>query len=131
MYNQGYGNFYPYANYYAAAAKPGLFQSLKGFAGKTNWSNILNGTGKTLNMINQVIPIVYQVRPIWNNAKTMFRIAGALKEDNKETTSVESNSSTTNYSTKKREATSTSTSSNENIYESKTFSNEGAPTFFL
>ena len=60
--------------------KKGLgFLSLK----KINWSNILNNTQKTLNVINQAIPVYYQVKPIWSNAKTMFRMVNALK-DNKE-----------------------------------------------
>lgn len=46
-----------------------------------NWGNILNNTQKTLGIINQAIPIVYQVRPLVSNAKTLFRIAGALHDD--------------------------------------------------
>ena len=48
---------------------------------KINWSNLLNNTQKTLNVINQAIPVYYQVKPIYNNAKTMFRMVNALKED--------------------------------------------------
>lgn len=48
-----------------------------------NWGTILNNTQKSLGIINQAIPIVYQVKPIINNAKTMFRIAGAVKDDKK------------------------------------------------
>ena len=48
---------------------------------KINWSNILNNTQKTLNVINQAIPVYYQVKPIWSNAKTMFRMVNALNED--------------------------------------------------
>ena len=39
------------------------------------WSTLLEGTQKTLGVINQAIPIVYQVKPIVNNAKTIFKIA--------------------------------------------------------
>lgn len=46
-----------------------------------NWSNILNNTQKTLNVINQAIPVYYQVKPIYNNAKTMLRMVSALKDD--------------------------------------------------
>lgn len=49
----------------------------KGF----NWASLLDGTQKTLGVINQAIPIVHQVKPIVNNAKTMFKIADALKTD--------------------------------------------------
>ena len=40
-----------------------------------NWTGLLSNTQKTLNIVNQAIPIVYQVKPMINNAKTMFRIA--------------------------------------------------------
>ncbi len=46
-----------------------------------NWSTMLNNTQKTLNIINQAIPIAYQVKPMVNNAKTMFKIIGAVKGD--------------------------------------------------
>jgi len=48
---------------------------------KVNWSNVLNNTQKTLGIINQAIPIVYQVRPLFNNARTLFKIAGAINEE--------------------------------------------------
>ena len=48
---------------------------------KINWSNLLNNTQKTLNVINQAIPVYYQIKPIYNNAKTMFRMVNALKDD--------------------------------------------------
>ena len=47
---------------------------------RINWSNILNNTQKTLNVINQAIPIIYQVKPLVTNAKTLFRIADAKKK---------------------------------------------------
>ena len=58
MFNSGYNNFYPYQNY---GIKRGFFSNLKG---RVNWSNILNNTQKTLNIINQAIPVMYQIKPI-------------------------------------------------------------------
>ena len=49
-----------------------------------DWGSLLSNTQKSLGIINQAIPIVYQVKPIINNAKTMFRIAGAVRDDNKD-----------------------------------------------
>ena len=46
-----------------------------------NWSNILTNTQKTLNVINQAIPVYYQIKPIYNNAKTMFRMVNAIKSE--------------------------------------------------
>ena len=50
------------------------FSFLKNFS----WGNFLDGTQKTLGVINQAIPIVYQIKPIFSNAKTMFRIADEI-----------------------------------------------------
>ena len=48
------------------------------------WSSILDGTSKTLNVINQAIPVVYQVNPIINNANTMFKIANIMNSPTEE-----------------------------------------------
>lgn len=70
-----------------------------------NWNNILNNTQRTLGIINQAIPIVYQVKPLLNNARTLFKIAGAIneKDDPIETnTNADNyNQTTTNYETEK------------------------------
>ena len=42
---------------------------------------LLEGTQKTLGVINQAIPVVYQIKPIVNNAKTLFRIAGSINDN--------------------------------------------------
>ena len=54
-----------------------------------NLSSILTNTSKTLNVINQAIPIVTQVKPIIDNAKTMFKIAGAINTPDDKTTTTE------------------------------------------
>ena len=73
-----YNNYYPY-NYQA-----NLFRH--NFR-KINLRNILDGTQKTLSIINQAIPVIYQIRPLINNAKTAFRVINAIKDDDIETTS--------------------------------------------
>ena len=78
MYNNPmyYNNFYPYQNNQFFRKGLGIL-SLR----KINWSNLLNNTQKTLNVINQAIPVYYQVKPIIGNAKTMFRMVNAMKDD--------------------------------------------------
>lgn len=66
MYN------YPYA-------KSGLFSRFLG-GSNFSWSGFLDGTQKTLGVINQALPIVNQVRPMISNAKTMFRIADEIRK---------------------------------------------------
>lgn len=77
-------------------------------ASKVTFSGILNGASKTLGVINQAIPVFYQVKPIWNNARTMFRV---VKEINNKDTSVNN-----------------STSNNTSVKENKEQGN--SPTFF-
>lgn len=89
MYNE-YNMGYPNYNY---MPKRGI-----------NWNNILNNTQRTLGIINQAIPIVYQVRPLLNNARTLFRVASAINSNDDEVNEVSeetSYSSNVNYDTKK------------------------------
>lgn len=62
--------------------RPSLFSRGLQMGKAINWSGILDGTQKTLGVINQAIPIVYQVKPLIGNAKAMFRIADALNSSN-------------------------------------------------
>lgn len=89
MYNE-YNMRYPNYNY---MPKRGI-----------NWNNILNNTQRTLGIINQAIPIVYQVRPLLTNARTLFRVASAINSNDDEVNEVSeetSYSSNVNYDTKK------------------------------
>ena len=61
--------------------RPSLLSKGASLAKGINWSGILDGTQKTLGVINQAIPIVYQVKPIITNAKTMFRIADEVRSN--------------------------------------------------
>ena len=75
-----YNNYYPYYNYI-----PNNKSNFK----RHNWSSILNGAQKTLNFVNQVIPIIYQLKPLYNNAKTAFKVANIIKTDSSNTTNNE------------------------------------------
>lgn len=46
----------------------------------------LDGTSKTLNVINQAIPVFYQVKPLLSNVGTIFKISNALNDDNNTST---------------------------------------------
>lgn len=120
---QGY-NYYPYQNYQvfpqdvSKGGFTGLFRRGNNLIGdgikpKFNWSNFLSNTQKTLNVVNQAIPIFYQIKPIWNNAKTMFRIMGALKDDDS--------------SSKQNKETYTNLEKKESVH----YSNDNQPQFFI
>lgn len=83
-----------------------------------SWTGLLNGASKTLGVINQAIPVVYQVKPIWNNAKTMFRV---VKELNKNDTPNYTSNSNTN---------SNISHNNSNTATNKHNSDNDLPTFF-
>ena len=87
-------NYYPY-NY---GRKKSIFSGSRNF----KWSTFLDGTQKTLNIINQAIPIIYQIKPIYQNAKTAFKVVNAFKEE-------------TNKK-KKRESTKTTISNNSPVF---------------
>ena len=78
-----YGNSFFYPNMYSRMGlSKGLFSNLfKNFS----LSGFLSGTSKTLNVINQAIPIYYQVKPIISNAKTMFKVMNAVKSEPEKT----------------------------------------------
>lgn len=76
-YNNPYTFYNPNMN---NIARGGIFSSLFKVH-NINWSNLLNNTQKTLNVINQAIPVYYQIKPICTNAKTMLKMVNALKDD--------------------------------------------------
>ena len=69
---------YPYMMSQPAAQTVGFLINL--FKGGINWSSILSGTQKTLNIANQAIPLVKQISPVMKNAKTMFNIMNEFKK---------------------------------------------------
>lgn len=83
---------------------------------KITFSSILNGTSKTLGVINQAIPVFYQVKPIWNNAKTMIKVAKQL------------NQNTVSNSNKNVKSNDINSAQKSQI---KKESNSNSPTFFI
>ena len=130
MFGSGFYNPYLYQPYYQAAnvasnlgsatgaeilGKSGGLAGFKGLLSKFSFSGFLNSASKTLNVVNQAIPIYYQVRPMINNAKTMFKIASEFGKSN-----------TNNTETSSNEVQNYETNETENI----SYNNEG-PNFFI
>ena len=61
-----------------AQPKIGLLGRLFGKTG-VSISGFLNGTQRILNIANQTIPLVKQVKPMIGNAKTMFKVMNEFK----------------------------------------------------
>lgn len=108
-----YGTGSPFMN--IPKASNGLFG--KFFKNGINWSKILNGTQRTLNIINQTIPTIKQISPVVKNAKTMFKVMNEFKKADSPSPSINKDDI-----------------KNENVINEKseknTISYEEGPTFF-
>jgi len=72
-------NYYlPYQSPYFEPQKIGLFNKI--FKNGINWSSFLSNTQKTLNIVNQTIPVIKQMGPVINNTKTMFKLMNEFKK---------------------------------------------------
>ena len=94
-------------------AKVGTAGAAASDASKITFSGILNGASKTLGVINQAIPVFYQVKTIWNNARTMFRVVKEINSKDEPSAKTTSNNATNQVN-----------SNQKNIEENN------APTFF-
>ena len=86
-----------------------LGNSLKAF----NWSSLINGANKTLNVFNQTIPLIRQAKPMIDNVRSITRLAKAF---NKETITPQTHQRNINYK-------------NNIIKNNTNYSN--TPTFFI
>lgn len=60
---------------------------LKGLLSKINFSSILTNAQKTLNVVNQAVPLYYQVKPVFKNIKALGKIGREFKNINTNTNS--------------------------------------------
>lgn len=72
--------YYPYGTmpYIQNTSNIGLLSRI--FKNGINWGSILSNAQKTLNVVNQTIPVVKQIGPVVNNAKTMFKVMNEFKK---------------------------------------------------
>ena len=105
-----------------------LSNSMKAIKG-VNWGSLINNTSKTLNVVNQTIPLVRQVGPMMNNMKSIVRIASIFKDetDTRSIPNTKKNNSSNNYTTPPNieiQSKEEKTEPNYNYYDS-------SPTFFI
>ena len=75
MYNQiPYMMNYPYVNMTNSATGLSGISKLSSLLGKINFSSILTNTQKTLNVVNQAIPLYHQVKPVVSNLRAIRKI---------------------------------------------------------
>ena len=103
------------------AAKTGL----AGFLSKINLSSILTNAQKTLNVVNQAVPLYYQVKPVFKNIRTLGKIGKEFKNmgsSSNVSTPVNTNSNKNNTST---------VSDTSNEIDNNASNDIPNPTFFL
>lgn len=127
MFQSGFYNPYMFQAYQTASGVGKASLGIKGLFHNFNFGNFLNSAGKTLNVINQAIPIFYQVKPIVNNAKTMFRVMGAVRDT--DTSNKNSSNRYNNYNNSNN--TYSNISSKESNINNTVNTNSSSPTFFL
>lgn len=133
-YYNPYYTMIPYAQPLVQAATTpartgGILSSLFRGGRSINWGNILNNTQRTLNLINQGIPLVKQVSPVMKNARTMFRVMNEFKKVDSPTTTT-----TTSSNTYRNSQTNHASSSNQENYTptpTQTNISQNNPTFFI
>lgn len=104
------------------AARPGFFGLLSRGAGRgITLSSIINGTQRTLGLVNQAIPLVKQVTPVMKNARTMFRVMNEFKKVDAPATNNSSNMSSTSNDIVNEEVTN----------DEQNYVSSGGPTFFV
>ena len=115
-----FGNraFSPYTAYgLGAAAKSGI-----------NWSSLLSNTQKTLGIINQAIPAFYQVKPIFNNMRTMFKV---VNEFNKDDTNPINNVNTNTNNNINNNYQTNNLNTNNIVNDNQQYYSDDGPQFFL
>lgn len=90
------------ANAATSAPAIGAAGKTAGILGKINWSSLLSNAQKTLNVVNQAIPLYYQVKPVFNNIRTLGKIgkefvqAGTSKQPVQNSEKVQNNDAPNN-----------------------------------
>ena len=150
MFPNGYSMPFipPYGNMGVGAIAPrtgGLFSRLASLR-SINWQGLLNNTSRTLGVINQAIPLVKQVGPMYNNMKSMLKVASLFKDEtdppkkNKNNSAIKSNNSTNNvkkntsYNNNVNNSTNVNnTNSNNNEYSNTNINinYDNSPNFFI
>lgn len=108
-----------------ATARPSLFGALSRGIGRGGFSlgSIINGTQRTLGLVNQAIPVVKQISPVVKNARTMFRVMNEFKKTDAPVNTSNNSIDTNNANTVLQENVQVTEEPTEPV-------SNGGPTFF-
>lgn len=116
------------ANYLSTRGNIDLFGRITNYLRSFNWGELLNGANKTLNVVNQTIPLVRQAGPMFNNMKSMLKIARAFGSETNNRNTVNKN---VNIITQNNRNSYNYTEKQESIVDNAISSNDNYPNFFV
>ena len=92
---------------------------------KINWSSLLSNAQKTLGVVNQAIPLYYQVKPVFKNLKALGKIGKEFtkisENNNQNSNRSTQQESVNNISSNNNEATTSNIADSQNDYPNPTF----------
>ena len=120
------------ASYLPSRGSVGLFGRIANSLRSFNWGGLLNGANKTLNVVNQTIPLVRQAGPMFNNMRSMLRLAKVFgNETNNKVSNGRNNSLVVKDINIYSNNNDKNSSNNENLIQKKEVSDENYPNFFV
>ena len=134
MFPGGYNM--PYMMPYGISGIPksgGLFAKFAGLK-SINWGGLLNNASKTLGVINQAVPLVKQVGPMYNNMRSMLKVASLFKDETSPSVKTNNVSNKNNTSNRNNVSNKNNTRNNNVIEKEKTIINSNysnSPNFFI
>lgn len=98
-----------------------------------NWGGLITNTSKTLNVVNQAIPLVKQVGPMFNNMRSMLRIASIFKDETDGNVKVKNNHYLNNNTYKDNSIKVANSLDNVTVSRNNSYNsiNDNSPTFFV
>lgn len=119
------------ANYLPTRGSAGLFGRIANSLKSVNWSGLLSGANKTLNVVNQTIPLVRQAGPMLNNMRSMLRVAKLFGSETNSRTNINNNTVSINNKVSSNISNSNNSSNNENLSIKKEEIDNNYPNFFV
>ena len=112
----------------SAPRSMGLFSRITNGIRSVNWGGLLTNANKTLDVVNQAIPLVRQAGPMFNNMRSMLQIAKAFGSET--TTRTNSNSTGNMQTTNNNSNIVTNNDTNQYLTQEKEVQ-DNVPNFFI
>ena len=114
-----------------APRSAGLFSRITSGIRSINWGGLLNNANKTLNVVNQAIPLVRQAGPMFSNMRSMLRIAKAFGSETNGINNINARNNVRNVNNNVNNNRNNSVQSNENVSTKKEEVDDNSLSFFV